>query len=205
MIGIVDYGMGNLRSVRNAVENLGFPSRIVDAPDDLSGCRRLILPGVGSFREAMENIRGRGWVPALERAVFGERTPILGICLGMQLFLSAGDEDGPSEGLGWIEGHVRRLEVPDGTKLPHVGFNSVRHSPRPGLLSGVEDLSDFYFVHSYHVVPRDASIVTSRAVHGVEFASSVQTGSIFGTQFHPEKSQGNGLRLLHAFLRESDP
>jgi glutamine amidotransferase len=200
MLGIVDYGMGNIRSVCNAVEHLGFECRVLSTPESLTESDRIVLPGVGSFRDAMDRLRSGGWKHALDEAVLGRKVPVLGICLGMQLFFSVGDEDGPSEGLGWIPGRVRRIEPPAGTKIPHVGFNALRILDGSGIMAGIEDGSCFYFVHSFHAVPDDPAVVTSTVRHGCEFASSVRRGNIQGTQFHPEKSQGNGLRLLFSFL-----
>lgn len=201
MVDIVNYGMGNIRSVENALRYLGHESRVIDSPEQVSKSAKLILPGVGSFRAAMENIRRLGLFEPLDEAVRGKKTPILGICLGMQLLAEHGEEDGPSEGLGWIRGAVLRFpEASLSIKVPHIGFNTAHfETRRNGLFSGLKERADFYFVHSYRLVCEDAGLVSSWANYGERFAASVQNGNIFGTQFHPEKSQFNGLQVLKNF------
>lgn len=204
MISIVDYGMGNIRSMESAFTHLGVPCRTVNSPAGIMSSDKLVLPGVGAFAKAMENIRGRGLYEPLHEFALVERRPVLGVCLGMQLLADRGEEDGVTAGLGWIAGVVSRLAVPRELKVPHIGFNSLtfpRHTARNGLFEGLPEHPDFYFVHAYVLHATEQKHVTSFATYGPAFASSVCAGNIYGTQFHPEKSQGNGLRLLHNFSR----
>lgn len=203
MISIVDYGMGNLRSLRGALEWLALPCRVVQTAAEVDASERLILPGVGSFAAAMRNLGRLGLRAALDRAVRERRVPTLGICLGMQLLAESGDEDGPTPGLGWIPGAVRRLPSTDPRiRIPHIGFNTASFAPGSRLLGGAErDRADLYFVHSYRLVETDEALVSAWAEHGVRFPAAVERGNLFGTQFHPEKSQGDGLRILMRFSR----
>lgn len=202
IVGVIDYGMGNLRSVQGALETLGCEVRVSGDVDALAGCKRLILPGVGSFFRAMENVRARGLDRAIHRLV-DEGKPLLGICLGMQLLAREGAEDGRGEGLGFFDASVERLPS-SAPHVPHVGFNSVRFAPRAGALSAsLGEAADFYFVHSYRMVCRDAADVAGVCQYGEPFAALVRRGRVAGAQFHPEKSQSNGLKLLAAFLSPS--
>jgi glutamine amidotransferase len=200
MIVIVDYGMGNLRSVLNALEALGAQAQISSDPAALTAAERIVLPGVGAFGEAMHRLRERGLVEALTREV-GQGKPILGLCLGMQLLAERGLEHGEHAGLGWIAGEVRRLEPPDpALRVPHIGWNEVTTRPPSRLLAGIPDGSTFYFVHSYHLLPRDQTCVTGTCDYGGPLVAVVEQGHVMGTQFHPEKSQKAGLQLLRNFL-----
>ena len=204
MISIVDYGMGNIRSMESAFARLGVPSRTVKSAAGILESDKLVLPGVGAFAKAMENILALGLAAPLREFALVQKRPVLGVCLGMQLLADTGEEDGVTPGLGWIPGTVRRLVVPPELKVPHIGFNALsfpRTAARNALFEGLPESPDFYFVHSYAVQATEPGDVTSFASYGTEFASSVCRGNIFGTQFHPEKSQGNGLRLLHNFAR----
>ncbi len=201
MITIVDYKMGNLRSVRNALGFLGYESRVSGNPDEIADSKMLILPGVGSFREAMKNIRETGLEEALNEGVLNKKRPILGICLGMQLLASEGTEDGITKGLNWIPGTVQKFRFDDPwIRLPHVGFNAV-HFKETGrnLSEGLGESVDFYFVHSYHFVCEDKYVTGETDYHQL-FVSSVKRNNICGMQFHPEKSQCNGLKLLKNFI-----
>jgi glutamine amidotransferase len=203
MLTIVDYGMGNLRSVQNAVAYLGGVASVSSDPSVIAASDKLILPGVGSFRRAMENIRARGLVDPLSEAVLGKKVPLLGICLGMQLMATRGQEDGGSEGLGWIEGEVIPFKFSDpAVRIPHIGFNAAWTAmPTSPVFGDLRIPTDFYFVHGYHLrCNSEASVALWCDYHG-RFCAGVERGNVFGTQFHPEKSQANGLALLGKFLR----
>lgn len=199
MIGIVDYGAGNLASVRNAFAHIGCGASVCNVPAMLSDFERVILPGVGSFRAAMEMLNSAGWSLALRDYAQSGR-PILGICLGMQLLFDAGDEHGYTTGLGLIPGRVVKLDPASPNKVPHVGWNNlVNIKPHP-LFRGIKSQVDFYFVHSYHCVPDDSSAITATCDFGGEFVAAVAKGNVFGMQFHPEKSQPSGMRILENFV-----
>lgn len=203
MITVVDYGMGNLFSVANALDRLGLGWRMSANPAEVTAAERLILPGVGSFREAMQHLNETGLAQAIRACVFAGR-PLLGICLGMQLLADRGTEDATpgnaTPGLGLIPGTVLGLPKCAGLKIPHVGFNEVRLERTHPIFDGIDDRSDFYFVHSFHFEADDQTVL-ARTPHGVPFASVVARGTVVGTQFHPEKSQATGLRLLRNFSR----
>jgi glutamine amidotransferase len=204
MLTVVDYGMGNLRSVCNALDFLGADYRLSAAPEEVAASTGLILPGVGSFFRAMENLSRSGLAEALDHAVVGQKTPILGICLGMQLLAEYGTEDGNCRGLGWISGRVVRLHPASSrVRLPHVGFNTVDYDAPNPLLENIGSGSDFYFVHSYHFTDIDPACVLAATNYFGPFASVVGRDNVFGTQFHPEKSQSNGIRLLSNFLKSA--
>ena len=195
MIAIVDYGSGNLRSVQKAFEKLGCPARITDDPQVVAESERVVLPGVGAFGDAMRALRDRGLVEPIVAHVRAEK-PFFGICMGLQLLFEAGLEGGRHEGLGLLPGEVVRFGVSGGLKVPHMGWNTVRW--RGDAWGGPDDW--YYFVHSYHARPRDESVVAAVTDYGGEFVSAVARGRLFATQFHPEKSQASGLRLLESFI-----
>ncbi|MCU0274229.1 MAG: imidazole glycerol phosphate synthase subunit HisH [Acidimicrobiales bacterium] len=197
---VVDTGLSNLDSVVRALEHCGADPVRVTAPDGLDGARRIVLPGVGAFGTAMGRLHGLGLVDALDRLVLGDGVPVLGICLGMQLMLGVGEEGGETKGLGWIEGRVVRLLPDPGERVPHVGWNAVDPTPGSAPFTDVEPGSDFYFVHSYHVVPDDPSVVAATTPFAGGFVSAVASGPCWGVQFHPEKSQAAGFAVLRAFL-----
>lgn len=199
-VAIVDTGLSNLHSVRRAVEECGGAPFFTDAPGALEAATHVILPGVGTFREAMERLRRRGLVAALAEQVLGRGIPFLGICLGMQLLATRGDEGGDTPGLGWIPGVVRRLEVAPPLRLPHLGWDCVEPCRPSPLFAGLPAGGDYYFVHSYHLDAEGGADVLARTSYGVSFASAVGRAQIHGVQFHPEKSQRLGLRLLRNFL-----
>jgi imidazole glycerol-phosphate synthase subunit HisH len=203
-VAIVDYGLGNLRSVAGAVERLGHEPVVTSDPGELERADRLILPGVGAFGDGMRNLRERGLVEPLTRLVTDERRPILGLCLGSQLIARESAEFGSHEGLGWIDASVRRIATPDPTlRVPHVGWNEVRQVRESVLFDGLADGSLFYFVHSYHIDADDAELVKGETEYGVRMAAVVERGNVYGTQFHPEKSQLAGLTLLGNFLERT--
>ena len=198
MIGIIDYGAGNLTSVRNALDQLGYEAQVFDRPEHADRFGHLILPGVGSFRRAMEALDGRDWPQALREYTAAGR-PLLGICLGMQLLLEEGEEHGPTKGLGLVPGKVVLMTPQAPHRVPHVGWNQLIHVREQPLFEGVKHHVDLYFVHSYHCVVEDPADVVARCDYGGEFVASVARGMVAGMQFHPEKSQPVGLRILENF------
>lgn len=198
MIKIVDYGMGNLRSVQKAFEKVGAPAEICDSPAQLAGAEKLVLPGVGAFRDAIGQLRRQDMAqPVLDHIASGR--PFLGICLGLQLLFETSYEDGEWEGLGVIPGDVVRFEDQPDLKVPHMGWNKLEIVGGERLFGGVPADSHFYFVHSYYVRPKDDSVVAAWTTHGCRFASVIARDNVFATQFHPEKSQRVGLKLLENF------
>jgi glutamine amidotransferase len=198
MVTIVDYGSGNLRSVQKAVERLGVEARISDDPGIVAGADRLILPGVGAFGDAMRALDSRGLVEPITAHIRADR-PFLGICMGLQLLFETGWEGGRHAGLGILPGEVTRFELPEGMKVPHMGWNEVRWRDGAGPAGPGGD-SWFYFVHSYVARPGDATVVAATADYGGPFCAAVSRGRLLATQFHPEKSQAAGMGLLRAFL-----
>lgn len=198
MIGIVNYGMGNLGSVANALDYLGFEAEIVDSPSKLGVHDRLILPGVGSFGMAMRSLDASGWSDALRQRV-ADGVPLLGICLGMQLIFDAGEEHGLTTGLGLVPGRVVPLSPRPPCRVPHVGWNGLSYSRRHPLFHGVKEHVDFYFVHSYQCVPALEETVLAQCDYGGEFVAAVGKENVVGVQFHPEKSQDMGLKILENF------
>jgi glutamine amidotransferase len=202
MIAVVDYGMGNLRSVQKGLERSGAEAIVTSDPAVILRARGVVLPGVGAFGACMDNLSSRGLVEPI-REVVAERTPFLGICLGLQLLFEESEEFGPVRGLGVLHGRVRRFAGPEvaGLKVPQIGWNQIQiRRPAPEL-EGIDDGAFVYFVHSYFVEPTDPSLVATTTVYGTEFASAVVAGNVFACQFHPEKSQAVGLRLLANFAR----
>ncbi len=198
MIKIVDYGMGNLRSVQKAFESLGVAASIAAAPAELRHAEKLVLPGVGAFRDAIAELKKQDLVrPVLDHIASGK--PFLGICLGLQLLMDVSYEDGQWEGLGVVPGTVVRFADQPGLKVPHMGWNQLEIAQESPLLAGIPGDASFYFVHSYYVVPREESIVAARTTYGTRFVSMISRGTMFATQFHPEKSQRVGLKLLENF------
>lgn len=195
---VINYGLGNLRSVENALRAVGASVRVVHTPEEVSSADRLILPGVGSFNEGMRNLRDSGLAEAICSAA-QSGTPLLGICLGMQLLASHGEEGGNSSGLGLIPGVVKRFANDADLRIPHMGFNEVFPLKTCPLFDEVADGSDFYFVHSYHVVVDDLNDGLASARYGEPFMAAIHRANVFGTQFHPEKSQSQGLQLLKNF------
>ena len=200
MIQIIDYGMGNLRSVQKALERLGHAAAICTDPAELAQAGHVILPGVGAFRDAIAQLRDHGFEAPIREHIESGR-PFLGICLGLQLLFDVSYEDGEYRGLGIVPGEVVRFPAAPGLKVPHIGWNAldiVRPNP---LLAGIPTGAHVYFVHSYYVVPRDEPVTATRTVHGTPFVSMIARGNLFATQFHPEKSQRVGLQLLANFAK----
>ena len=192
--------MGNKHSVLNALSFLGIGAKVTADPDAVRRADRLILPGVGAFGAAMENLRESGLQAAMNEAVLDRGCPFLGICLGMQLVAAQGREKGLFEGLGWIGGEVRLLApATEAYKLPHVGWNDISLVGNHALFAGLKKERAFYFVHSYAFCPDNPAHVAARSDYGGEFVAAVAQDNIFATQFHPEKSQKNGLTILENF------
>lgn len=198
MIAIVDYQMGNLRSVQKGFEKVGHAAMITSDPRELAQASRIVLPGVGAFGDAMEELRKRELVEPLREAVASGK-PFLGICLGLQLLFDVGYEGGEFEGLGILRGKCVRFDLPPTFKVPHMGWNACRIAQPAPPLRGIADGTYFYFVHSYYVVPEDARLVAMEADYGGAFCAAVWRENLFATQFHPEKSQASGLALLKNF------
>lgn len=197
-IVIVDYDMGNLRSVQKAFERFGHPALITKDPNVVAEADKVVLPGVGAFRDASVRLRESGLAgPILDH--LRKDKPIFGICLGFQLLFTTGHEDGLHQGLDFFPGEVVRFAAQPGLKVPHMGWNQLHVVRKAPPLEGTEEDSNVYFVHSYHVVPRDRGIVATETDYAGPFVSSIWQGRCFATQFHPEKSQTVGLEMLRRF------
>jgi imidazole glycerol-phosphate synthase subunit HisH len=202
MIAVIDYGRGNLGSVENALGRLGMRAVVTEDPRVIEDARALVLPGDGAFHDAMANLQARGLLEPI-RAALDEGRPFLGICLGYQLLFTESEEFGQGKGLDVIPGVVRRF--PRGLKVPHMGWNSVEHTGDLAIFDGVPSGAHFYFVHSYYPIITDASLAVATCQYGVTFPAAVGRGPLFATQFHPEKSQRWGVRILEnfaAFVRD---
>ena len=199
-IVIIDYGVGNTHSVFNAITSLGYRKvKISDEEKLIGAADALVLPGVGAFDEAMKNLEGRGLKTVLDAEVLKKKKPILGICVGMQMFASYSEENGIHNGLNWIEGNVKRLDLPSQYSVPHVGWNNVRYSNSDPVFNRNGNDCNFYFDHSYYF-DCDYKYVAAFCDYGINVTAAVQHENIFGVQFHPEKSQTNGLKLFRSFF-----
>ena len=200
MICVIDYGMGNLRSVSKALEKLGETVEVSDRPPTLEKADKIVLPGVGAFGDGCRELQKKGFFDPLRQALLREK-PFLGICLGMQLLFEESEENPGVKGLGIFKGKVRRFQDPQ-IKVPHMGWNEMKiRDPKSPAFQGVSDRSFFYFVHSFYPAPRENSIVLGTCEYGSEeFAAFVGKGSIWASQFHPEKSQDTGLQILRNFV-----
>lgn len=200
-VAIVNFGMSNLASVRRALEDIGADAYVTDDPAAINQANRIVLPGVGAFSEGMQSLAQAGWVHSLRHAVIEQHKPLLGICLGMQMLGSRSFEGGVTEGLDLIPGEVRRLDTLGcELRIPHVGWNEVRYRTEDALFTGIPDGSDFYFVHSFGLVPKHDEYLLATAPYGYDVAAVVRKGNVFGCQFHPEKSSRAGRRLLRNFM-----
>lgn len=199
MIAILDYDMGNLRSVSKAIEHVGGKCAITRDPKKAAKADKMILPGVGAFKDCMANLESYGLIEPIREFIASGR-PFLGICLGMQLLMDESEEGGQHKGLGILPGKVQRFSPDLGLKVPHMGWNQLKLKGKPTLLEGLQ--GDYvYFVHSYYVVPTKKKVIAATADYGIEFAASLESENIFATQFHPEKSQKVGLGLLKRFVK----
>jgi glutamine amidotransferase len=203
VIAIINYGMGNLRSVLNAFRAVEIEARIIDHPSELAKASGIVLPGVGAFGDGMQHVRALGFDEGLEREVRERGKPFLGLCLGMQMLAGTGLEHGVYSGLGWVEGTVERLPnhspVGSALRVPHIGWSAVRTAPGSRLFAKMDMMPSFYFVHSYALRPSRPDVVTAWCEYGSEFAAAIEFENILATQFHPEKSQRAGLQLLANF------
>jgi glutamine amidotransferase len=201
MIAILSYGLGNIRAFANIYKELNIPFAVAEDSQTLAAADRIILPGVGSFDHAMQRLKASGMYGALQDAVIGERKPVLGVCVGMQM-LARSSEEGVEPGLGWIDGRVAKISFPPGTPaglLPHMGWSTI--SPKDGepLLAGLDEALGFYFLHSYRFICDDPADVVATAGYATPFHCAVRRGNVYGVQFHPEKSHHNGILLLKNF------
>ena len=200
MIAIIDYGMGNLRSVQKAIEAVGHAATITSDPDEVRHASKVILPGVGAFADAIAHLRETGLAKAFIEAVQAGK-PCLGVCLGLQLLFDLSEEDGLHAGLGLIPGRIVRFESQPGLKIPHMGWNTLRVRKFSPLLDGLEPESSVYFVHSYYARPDDPADIVAESNHPTPFAAMVSRGNLTGAQFHPEKSQKVGLAMYANFAQ----
>lgn len=201
MIGIIDYGLGNVMAFVNVYRRCNIPVMVVGTPDELCSATKLILPGVGSFDQAMKLLDQSGMRSRLEDRVMGDGIPVLGVCVGMQMLAKSSDE-GKLPGLGWIDAKVKRFEVsslPNGTQLPHMGWNDVTSTAPGSLFKGMDNDVRFYFLHSYYFSCHDHSDILATSEYGVRFCCAVQHKNVYGVQFHPEKSHHFGSHLLQNY------
>ncbi|MGE0606805.1 MAG: imidazole glycerol phosphate synthase subunit HisH [Pirellulales bacterium] len=198
MIAIIDYGMGNLRSVQKGFEKVGHQACVTSDPLIVASAEKVVLPGVGAFGDAMHELRKRQLVDVVLAAIASGK-PFLGICLGLQLLFEVGHEGGRHQGLGVLPGEVVRFEVPPEYKVPHMGWNQLQIRRPAPLLAGLEEGVHVYFVHSYYVVPQDRGVIAAEADYPSPFTAMIWRDNLFATQFHPEKSQADGLRMLKNF------
>lgn len=198
MIAIIDYGMGNLRSVQKGFEKVGHEAVVTRDPDQVRKAAKVVLPGVGAFEDAIAELRRLEMVDPVVEAI-DRGKPFLGICLGLQLLFDVSYENGQHQGLGAIPGKVVRFELPPEYTVPHMGWNQLAIRRRAPILAGLDEGTHVYFVHSYYVVPEDSSVIATETDYGGPFCSMVWRDNLFATQFHPEKSQADGLRILRNF------
>ncbi len=202
MICIIDYGMANLRSVQNGFLKVGHEAVVSSDPADVAAAEKVVLPGVGAFEDSMAELRRRGLVePVLD--TIESNKPFLGICVGLQLLFERSHEDGLHDGLGVLAGEAVRFELPAEYSVPHMGWNQISIAHRPPILEGIDEGTYFYFVHSYCVVPKDPKVIAAETDYGGDFCSMIWRDNMFATQFHPEKSQSDGLRILKNFAELS--
>lgn len=199
-IVIIDYGMGNLRNVQKGFEKIGFEAKLTRNKKEIGSASAIVLPGVGAFKDCMENLERYGLVDPLLRSV-EKGKPYLGICLGLEILFSESEEFGTHKGLDLIRGKVVKFKPDPEHKVPHMGWNTIEKKREVPMLQGIESGDFFYFVHSYYVVPEEARWVSTFTTYGEPFVSSIWKENLFATQFHPEKSQQKGLRILENFVK----
>jgi glutamine amidotransferase len=199
-IVIIDYGMGNLRNVQKGFEKIGFEAKLTHNKKEIGRASAIVLPGVGAFKDCMENLEKYGLVDPLLRSI-EKGKPYLGICLGLQILFSESEEFGSHKGLDLIRGKVVKFRPDPELKVPHMGWNTIEKEKEVPMLQGVESGDFFYFVHSYYVIPEEAKWISTFTTYGSPFVSSIWKENLFATQFHPEKSQQKGLRILENFVR----
>ena len=203
MIGIIDYGSGNVQAIATIYKNLNIDYRIISDPDDLKKADKLILPGVGAFDATMQQLIGSGLRDELNNLVINKKVPILGICVGLQV-MGFGSDEGDLQGLGWIPGTVKKFninKIESKPKLPHMGWNTIKDIQNHNLFKGIDNEFGFYFVHSFYFECENEENILSSSNYGTEFTSSIYADHIIGTQFHPEKSHRNGVLLFKNFAR----
>ncbi len=200
-ISILDYHMGNIQSVVRKVQRLGHACMVINSPEEVLKAEKLILPGVGHFGKAMEQLEQLNLVEALNQAVLEKKTPILGICLGMQL-MAKSSEEGNVKGLGWFDADIVRFKVSDTLrfKVPHTGWNQVQQKKKSALMEGIQENAEFYFVHAYHIQLNDENDALHETLYETSFVSAIEKENIFGVQYHPEKSHDSGLQLIKNFI-----
>ncbi|MEN8253975.1 MAG: imidazole glycerol phosphate synthase subunit HisH [Verrucomicrobiota bacterium] len=204
MIGIIDYGMGNLGSVSNACRFLGLDAKIITRKQEMDSCRAVVLPGVGAFGDCMGHLVEHDFVAAIKEWVQAGK-PFMGICLGLQALFDSSEESPGVPGLGIFPGTVKRFDLPKELKVPQIGWNRIIEAqPDCPMFEGIENGAFFYLVHSYYVCPEDESIVAGKTEYGIEYCSCIWKDNVFATQFHPEKSQAAGLRMLKNFWDLAD-
>lgn len=201
VIGVIDYNMGNAQSVINAFEYVGAQALIIRNSQDVLSVDKIVLPGVGAFADGMNQLKELGFKDALNKVVLKEKKPFLGICLGMQLLFEAGEEFGFHAGLGWLSGRVKKFSSDIGLRIPHVGWNTITLKRKSEMVPAMCDQQDVYFVHSYHVSDYDEEICVATTTYGYEFPVIIESRNIFAVQFHPEKSQEIGLKIVRAFSK----
>jgi len=200
MIAIIDYGMGNIHSVNKALQLLGAQTKITNNPKDIRSADKAVLPGVGAFDDAMVELKKQGLVTEIKEFVKSGK-PLLGICLGLQLFFEESEEAKNEKGLGLLKGIVKRFEHKSGLKIPHMGWNQIKIANQSPLFNGIGDGSFLYFAHSYYPVPKEEAVTAAVCDYGVEFTAAVSSKNLYGVQFHPEKSQKTGLKIIENFIK----
>lgn len=202
MIVVVDYGAGNLRSIVNKIERIGAKTIVTSKTSIIAKADKIILPGVGHFATGMENLKRSNLIPILNKKILKEKTPILGICLGLQFF-SLWSEEGNVKGLGWIKAKTKKFNFPNNNlKIPHMGWNTLKIERKSPLFNSIQRDARFYFVHSYHVCCQDSRDILATTHYGYDFVSAIQRENIYGTQFHPEKSHQAGMQIIRNFMEK---